>query len=111
MRFAVKLIISCLVIAACMWITQRKLPTLSGLVSVMPLTGALVLIWAGLDNPGNTGFMLQQCKGALWGILPSILFFFGRLFLSQETIIIAGRNSSRFCRLDTRCIGAPAADT
>ena len=48
---------------------------MAGLVAVMPLTGLIVLIWLYLDNPGNFGLISDYCKGALWGILPSILFF------------------------------------
>jgi uncharacterized membrane protein (GlpM family) len=62
------------IIAFCAQI-GRKLPTLAGLVAVMPLTGLVVLVWLYLDNPGNFGLISDYCKGALWGILPSILFF------------------------------------
>jgi uncharacterized membrane protein (GlpM family) len=34
-----------------------------------------VLVWLHLDNPGNFTLMNNYTKGALWGILPSILFF------------------------------------
>jgi uncharacterized membrane protein (GlpM family) len=74
MRFLIKLLISVCIIAFCAQI-GRKLPTLAGLVAVMPLTGLVVLIWLYLDNPGNFGLISDYCKGALWGILPSILFF------------------------------------
>jgi uncharacterized membrane protein (GlpM family) len=74
MRFAIKLLISVCVIAFCAQI-GRKLPTLAGLVAVMPLTGLIVLIWLYLDNPGNFNLMTEYTKGALWGIVPSVLFF------------------------------------
>ncbi|MEE9370134.1 MAG: DUF3147 family protein [Sedimentisphaerales bacterium] len=74
MRFLIKLLISLCVIIFCAHI-GRKLPSLAGLVAVMPLTGLVVLIWLYLDNPGNFGLISDYCKGALWGILPSILFF------------------------------------
>lgn len=74
MRFLIKLLISLCVIVFCAQI-GRKLPSLAGLVAVMPLTGLVVLIWLYLDNPGNFGLISDYCKGALWGILPSILFF------------------------------------
>jgi len=48
---------------------------LAGLVAVMPLTGLIVLFWLYLDNPGDFALMVNYTKGALWGILPSILFF------------------------------------
>jgi uncharacterized membrane protein (GlpM family) len=53
----------------------RKIPSLAGLIAVMPLTGLLVLVWLYLDNPGNFELMMDYTKGALWGIIPSILFF------------------------------------
>ncbi len=74
MRFVIKLLISVCVIAFCAGI-GRKLPTLAGLIAVMPLTGLIVLVWLYLDNPGNFNLMTEYTKGALWGIVPSTLFF------------------------------------
>jgi len=74
MRFVIKLLISVGVIVFCTQI-GRKLPTLAGLIAVMPLTGLIVLVWLYLDNPGNLKLMTDYSKGALWGILPSVLFF------------------------------------
>ena len=74
MRFVIKLLISVCVIAVCAQI-GRKLPSLAGLIAVMPLTGVVVLVWLYLDNPGNFELMSAYTRGALWGILPSILFF------------------------------------
>jgi len=74
MRFAIKLLISVCVIAFCAQI-GRRLPTLAGLIAVMPLTGLIVLIWLYVDNPDNFKLMTDYTKGALWGIVPSVLFF------------------------------------
>ncbi len=74
MRFVIKLLISVCVIAFCAGI-GRKLPTLAGLIAVMPLTGLIVLVWLYLDNPGNFDLITEYTKGALWGIVPSVLFF------------------------------------
>jgi len=74
MRFVVKLLISLGIIIFCTQV-GRRLPTLAGLIAVMPLTGLVVLVWLYLDNPGNFNLMTDYTKGALWGILPSILFF------------------------------------
>ena len=74
MRFVIKLLISVCVIAFCAGI-GRRLPTLAGLIAVMPLTGLIVLVWLYLDNPGNFNLMTEYTKGALWGIVPSVLFF------------------------------------
>ncbi|HIJ52753.1 MAG TPA: DUF3147 family protein [Planctomycetes bacterium] len=76
MRFAIKLLISVCIILFCTWIADKhKLPTLAGLITVMPLTSLIVLLWLYLDNPGNFNLMTDYTKGALWGILPTILFF------------------------------------
>ena len=74
MRFVVKLLISLGIIIFCTQV-GLKLPTLAGLIAVMPLTGLVVLVWLYLDNPGSLNLMTDYTKGALWGILPSILFF------------------------------------
>ncbi len=74
MRFVVKLLISLGIIIFCTQV-GRKLPTLAGLIAVMPLTGLVVLVWLYVDNPGSFNLMTDYTKGALWGILPSILFF------------------------------------
>lgn len=74
MRFVIKLLISVGIIILCTQI-GRRLPTLAGLIAVMPLTGLLVLLWLYSDNPGNFVLLSDYTKGALWGIGPSILFF------------------------------------
>ena len=74
MKFVIKLLISVCVISICAGIA-RKVPSLAGLIAVMPLTGLIVLVWLYLDNPGNFALMTDYAKGALWGIVPSILFF------------------------------------
>jgi uncharacterized membrane protein (GlpM family) len=73
-RFFIKLLISVCIIVLCTLIAQKR-PTLAGLIAVMPLTGLIVLVWVYLDNPGNFNLITDYIKGALWGILPSILFF------------------------------------
>jgi len=76
MRLVIKVIISLCVITLCSWIvTKQKLPALAGLIAVMPLTGLIVLIWVYMDNPGNVEALTDYTKWALFGIVPSILFF------------------------------------
>jgi uncharacterized membrane protein (GlpM family) len=64
----------------------RKLPTLAGLIAVMPLTGLIVLVWLYLDNPGNLSLMTNYTKGALWGIVPSVLFFLVAFLCFQKRL-------------------------
>jgi len=79
LRFAIKLLISLLVILLATQI-GRKVPTLAGLIAVMPLTSLLVLLWLYWDHPRDFALMTQYCSGALLGIIPTILFFLTALF-------------------------------
>ena len=74
MQILIKTIISVALILTATAI-GKKLPSTAGLIGVMPLTGALVLVWIYLENKGDPNVMREFTKGALWGILPSILFF------------------------------------
>jgi uncharacterized membrane protein (GlpM family) len=74
MQILIKAILSVIIILVATAI-GKKLPSAAGLIGVMPLTGALVLVWMYLENKGNPEIMQDFAKGALWGILPSILFF------------------------------------
>ncbi|MDH4238438.1 MAG: DUF3147 family protein [Phycisphaerae bacterium] len=96
MRFVTKLLISVCIILFCTWIVDKhKLPTLAGLITVMPLTSLIVLVWLYTENPGNFNLMTDYTKGALWGILPTILFFITafmcfRRHLSLWIVLCAG---------------------
>jgi len=74
MQFFLKLLISITVIITCVLI-GRRYPTLSGLIATMPLTGVIVLVWLYSEHKENTAIVQEYAKGAVWGIIPSILFF------------------------------------
>ncbi|GAB7028125.1 DUF3147 family protein [Geotalea toluenoxydans] len=74
MQFAVKLLLTNLIIIACTQI-GRKFPTMGGLIATMPLTSLLVLLWLYSDNPGDSRLMTDYTRGVLWGIIPTVLFF------------------------------------
>ncbi len=74
MHIMIKTVVSVAVILTATAV-GRKLPVTAGLIGVMPLTGALVLVWMYLDNKGHPVIMREFTKGAVWGILPTILFF------------------------------------
>jgi len=74
MQLFLKLTLSLLIILTATAI-GRKWPSLAGLVGVMPLTGALVLVWLALDSGNDPRIMQQFTRGALWGLLPTVLFF------------------------------------
>jgi uncharacterized membrane protein (GlpM family) len=75
MQILIKTIITVVIVLAVTAIS-KKLPSTAGLIGVMPLTGAIVLVWVYLDNQGDLGIMQEFTKGALWGMLPTIFFFF-----------------------------------
>jgi len=74
MQILIKLILSVVIILLATGVA-KKFPAAAGLIGVMPLTGALVLVWIYLENKGDPLIMQDFTRGALWGILPSVLFF------------------------------------
>jgi len=74
MEVVVKLLISMAIIIVCTQI-GRRFPSVSGLIATMPLVSVIILVWIYSDNPGNFKLMEDFTKAALWGIVPSILFF------------------------------------
>ena len=89
MQFTIKLVISVAVILAATGIA-RKVPSIAGLISVMPLAGALILVFVYYENKGQWQVMQSFTKGALWGILPSILFYLAAFFcLKKEMSLTA----------------------
>ena len=86
-KFIIKLSISVCVIILCTQI-GRKLPSLAGLIAVMPLTGLVVLLWLYSDNPGNYALMSAFTRGAIWGIIPSILFFSTAFFCFKKELAL-----------------------
>jgi len=83
----VKLGISLTIILVCTQI-GRRFPSLAGLIAVMPLTGAIVLVWLYSENNGNPEVMINYAKGALLGILPSILFFVIAFFCFKKHLAL-----------------------
>ena len=74
MQFLLKLVITNLIIVACVQI-GRKFPSLAGLIATMPLTSLLVLVWLHMDYTGDFQRMTDYTRGVLWGIIPTVLFF------------------------------------
>ena len=85
MQILIKAIVSLAVILSATAI-GKKWPSAAGLIGVMPLTGALILVWMYLDNRGDTEIMGKFTVGALWGILPSILFFLAAWFCFRKNL-------------------------
>ncbi len=95
MQILVKVVVSVIVILVATGIA-KKWPSAAGLIGVMPLTGALVLVWVYLENKGDTQVMQDFAKGALWGILPSILFFLVALFCFKKQVSLPGVLAASF---------------
>ena len=85
MQILIKAVLSVVIILVATAI-GKKLPSPAGLIGVMPLAGALVLIWMYLENEGNPEIMQSFTKGALWGILPSILFYLVAFFCFRRNL-------------------------
>jgi len=56
MQLFIKVALSVVIILAATAI-GKKLPTTAGLIGVMPLTGALVLVWMYLESSGDASTM------------------------------------------------------
>ena len=74
MEFLIKILISVVIIVVCTQI-GRSFPSLSGLIATMPIVSVIILVWIYSDNLGNFKLMEDFARAALWGIIPSILFF------------------------------------
>lgn len=88
MQYIIKLILSLAIILTATFVA-KKLPSLAGLIGVMPLTGALVLIWVYIENNGNQEVMNKFSTGAIFGIIPSIIFFIIALVCFKKNIPLA----------------------
>jgi uncharacterized membrane protein (GlpM family) len=74
MQTLIKIALSVIIILAAISI-GRRLPSAAGLIAVMPLAGAVVLVWMYLEHKGDPTIMQKFTLGALWGIIPSIFFY------------------------------------
>jgi uncharacterized membrane protein (GlpM family) len=85
MQLLIKIVLSLMIILLAT-LAAKRFPSAAGLIGVMPLTGALVLAWVYLENQGDPGIMTGLAKGALWGLLPSILFFLVAFFCLKKSM-------------------------
>lgn len=70
----IKVFISVCVIMTCTFVA-KKFPSLAGLIAVMPLTGLLVMLFVYFESESGPEKMLEYNRGALWGIIPCIMFY------------------------------------
>lgn len=88
MQLLLKITLSLAVILTATFI-GRRWPSLAGLVAVMPLTGALVLVWVALDSGNDPQTMQQFTRGVLWGLVPTILFFLTAFLCYRKGLSLA----------------------
>jgi uncharacterized membrane protein (GlpM family) len=74
----------------------KRFPSAAGLIGVMPLTGALVLVWVYFENRGDPQVMQHFAKGAFWGILPTFLFFFVAFLCLKKGFSLMGVLAASF---------------
>ncbi len=67
----------------------KKFPSAGGLVAVMPLAGALVLVWVYVESKAGPHVMQAFSKGALWGIIPSIVFYLVAFFCFRRQLSLS----------------------
>ena len=83
----IKVAVSLGVILLCTWLA-RKTPSTAKLIAVMPLTGALVLFWTYIENKGDKEIMSEFSRGAVWGILPTMLFFIVAMICFRKNLAL-----------------------
>lgn len=83
----IKIAVSLSIILLCTWLA-RKAPSTAGLIAVMPLTGALVLFWTHIENNGDKTVMDGFSRGAVWGILPTMLFFLVAMLCFRKNLTL-----------------------
>lgn len=69
-----KLTVSLMIILAASSI-GKKFPAAAALLVVMPLTSLIVMLWLRTDNPDDIEIIVKFVRGALFGILPTVVFF------------------------------------
>ncbi len=87
MPFLAKLLLTNLVIVTCVQV-GRRFPPLAGLIATMPITTLAVLLWLHSDNPGNSRLLADYARGALWGIIPTFLFFAAAWFCLRRDVAL-----------------------
>lgn len=61
-------------------LVARKIPTLAGLKATMPLTAFIVLALIYFENKGSRKIMIDYILDAVYGLLPSLLFFIAAFY-------------------------------
>jgi F0F1-type ATP synthase assembly protein I len=74
MQFALKLLITNIIILLCVWLGKRH-PSLGGLIATMPITSLLVLMWLYHSNPADRTLQTGYVSGVFFGVIPTMLFF------------------------------------
>jgi uncharacterized membrane protein (GlpM family) len=95
MEFFIKLLISNLIIIACVKL-GKTFPTFGGLIATMPLTSLIVLVWLHTDNPDDYTMIGNYTKGVLWGIIPTAFFFLAVYYCLKRGLPFGGTLAAGF---------------
>lgn len=95
MQFIIKLVVTVGIIVISSQIGKR-FPSLAGLIATMPLTGLLVLMWLYTESPENKSIMVDYTRAAIWGIFPSIMFYFAAWFCFRRGMSLPGALGAGF---------------
>ena len=95
MQLAIKVIISLAVILIATAV-GRRMPSMAGLIGVMPLTGTLVLVWIYLENRGDPAVMQPFTRGAIFGMIPTVLFFLTALVCFKNQLSLPATLAAGF---------------
>jgi len=73
MQLLVKILVSSAIIVICSF-AGKKVPSLAGLIVVMPVTGITVIILLSIEG-GQKNHLVEYSRGALFGVFPTFLFY------------------------------------
>ncbi len=73
MQFALKVVLSALIIAGVSEVAKR-LPWIAAILAALPLTSMLAMIWLYRDT-GDVEKVVALSWGIFWAVLPTLLFF------------------------------------
>lgn len=85
MQLLIKLTISLAIILLATGVAKR-FPSIAGLIGVMPLTGALIVFWVALENRERPEMINRMVLGALWGLVPTALFYAATLVCLKKSL-------------------------
>jgi len=84
MQFAIKTIVSALIIAFVSTIS-KKYPTVGAITVSLPLTSMLALVWLFRETK-DVGNVIKLSNSIIWIVIPSVVFFIALIFFLKKNI-------------------------